>query len=198
MKTVKEYPYQQHLLICYCFSWLFIFLLVNFQPGASAQVINKSCKRPNVVLIICDDMRYDSFQITGGPEFMHTPSIDRIANEGARFDNYYCTYSLCVASRASIMTGLYPHSHGAVDNCNVILPGVTKLAEVMQDAGYQTAMIGKYHIEDTWQPGWDYWLATKGTLDYTNPSFYYFNTSININGNIEQIIADSVHQYLVM
>jgi N-acetylglucosamine-6-sulfatase len=177
-------------------STLFIGLLFSAFLLYPAKSNAQSCKRPNVILIICDDMRYDSFDLTGGPDYLNTPSIDRIANEGARFDNFYCTYSLCIPSRASIMTGLYPHSHGAVDNCNTISPGITTLAEVLDDAGYNTAMIGKYHVEEKWQPGWDYWLATKGKIDYKDPSFYYFNTSKTITGNIEQIIYDTVHKYL--
>src|SRR4030095_16456255 len=170
-----------------------ILLILSVQ---SNKISAQPCQRPNVILIICDDMRYDSFTIAGGPDFINTPSINRIANEGARFDNYYCTYSLCVPSRASIVTGLYPHSHGAVDNCNTIKNGIPTLAEVLEDAGYNTAMIGKYHVEEKWQPEWDYLLSCKGKIDYKDPSFYYFNTVKTINGNVEQIIYDSVHKYL--
>ena len=157
---------------------------------------SQPCGKPNVIFIICDDMRYDSFDITGGPDFLHTPSIDRIAKEGARFDNYYCTYSLCIPSRASMMTGLYPHSNGALDNCKRIKPNIPTLAKVLHNAGYHTGMVGKYHINDEWQDGWDYWLVESGKLDYTDADYTYFDTTKVIPGNFEQVIYDTVHRYL--
>jgi N-acetylglucosamine-6-sulfatase len=160
--------------------------------------IAQVCKRANIVLIIGDDLRYDSFAPTGGPSFFDSPAINRIADEGARFDNYFCVYSLCIPSRASMMTGLYPHSHGAVDNCTNIRPELPTVARILDSAGYNTAMIGKYHIEGKWKKysGWDYWFATKKTVDYTDPNFFYYMLEKQVPGNVEDIIADTVHKYL--
>ena len=152
--------------------------------------------RPNVIMIIADDLRYDAFSVTGGPDFLNTPSINKIANEGARFDNYYCVYPLCVPARAAMMTGLYPHSNGAVDNCTYIKPGIKTLAQVLDSAGYHTGMIGKYHIAAKKQNGWDYWFATSRKIEYENPTFFFNSTEQIKTGHVENIIFDTVHKYL--
>src|SRR5438094_6389942 len=73
--------------------------------------------RPNVVFVLMDDLRWDELGCTGHP-FVKTPHIDRVAREGARFRNAFATTPLCSPSRASILTGLYPHTHGVRDNTN--------------------------------------------------------------------------------
>lgn len=152
--------------------------------------------RPNVIMIIADDLRYDAFSVTGGPDFLNTPYINKIASEGARFDNYYCVYPLCVPARAAMMTGLYPHSSGAVDNCTYIKPGIKTLAQVLDSAGYHTGMIGKYHIAAKKQNGWDYWFATSRKIEYENPIFFFNTTEQVKSGHVENIISDTVHKYL--
>ncbi|MEO6167511.1 MAG: sulfatase-like hydrolase/transferase, partial [Chitinophagales bacterium] len=147
-------------------------------------------------MIIADDLRYDAFTITGGPSFLNTPSINKIANQGARFDNFYCVYPLCVPARATLMTGLYPHSHGAVDNCTYIKPSIKTLAQILDSAGYHTGMIGKYHIATKKQPGWDYWFATARKIDYEDPTFFFNNTEQLKNGHVENIIFDTTHKFL--
>src|SRR5213080_3004210 len=77
--------------------------------------------RPNVLFILCDDIRWNAMSCAGHPT-LKTPNIDRIAHEGVRFANMFCTTSLCSPSRASILTGLYAHSHGVRDNFTE-LPG---------------------------------------------------------------------------
>ena len=71
--------------------------------------------RRNVLIVLCDDLRWNAMSYAGHP-VLKTPNIDRIATEGVRFANMFCTTSLCSPSRASILTGLYAHSHGVRDN----------------------------------------------------------------------------------
>ncbi|MEP7127928.1 MAG: sulfatase-like hydrolase/transferase [Chitinophagales bacterium] len=169
----------------------FICLLNTFCASAQGPTT-----RPNIILIIADDLRYDAFSVTGGPDFLNTPSINKIANEGARFDNYYCVYPLCIPARAAMMTGLYPHSNGAVDNCTFIQPGIKTLAQVLDSAGYHTGMIGKYHINTKKQIGWDYWFVTSRHIDYVDPTFYFNDTKQFKSGHVETIIYDTVQKYL--
>src|SRR5258707_12655928 len=72
-------------------------------------------KKPNVLFILCDDIRWNAMSCAGHPA-LKTPNIDRIANEGVRFANMFCTTSLCSPSRASILTGVYAHTHGVTNN----------------------------------------------------------------------------------
>src|SRR5438067_4980367 len=72
-------------------------------------------KRPNVVFILTDDQRWDCLSCAGHP-FLKTPNIDRIAREGAYFNNYFVTLPLCSPSRGSILTGQYAHKNGVIDN----------------------------------------------------------------------------------
>lgn len=174
----------------YTYKLLFAFLILNVFSAAAQN------SRPNVILIIADDLRYDAFNMTGGPSFLHTPSIDKIANEGARFDNFFCVYPLCIPARATMMTGLYPHSHGATDNCTFIKPSIKTLAEILHGKGYNTGMIGKYHIAAKIQDGWDYWFATSRKIDYVDPVFYFNNIEKDMTGHVENIIYDTVHKYL--
>ena len=72
-------------------------------------------KRPNVVFILTDDQRSDALSCMGNPH-LKTPNIDKLAHEGVLFKNHFCTTSLCSPSRASILGGLYAHTHGVVNN----------------------------------------------------------------------------------
>ncbi len=82
---------------------------------APAPIFADPPSRPNVLFIICDDLRWNAMSCAGHPA-LKTPHIDRIAQEGVRFANAFCTTSLCSPSRASILTGLYTHAHGVTNN----------------------------------------------------------------------------------
>jgi N-acetylglucosamine-6-sulfatase len=80
-----------------------------------AQSERRQQRRPNFIFILIDDLRWDDLGITGHP-FVKTPNIDRIGREGALFRNAFITTPLCSPSRASFLTGQYPHTHGITDN----------------------------------------------------------------------------------
>ena len=98
--------------------------------------------RPNIIFVLADDHRYDAMGCMGHP-FLETPNMDKMAREGVHFNNAYVTTSLCSPSRASILSGQYAHSHGVVDNYNAVNPSLTFFPEYLQQAGYETAFIGK-------------------------------------------------------
>ena len=139
-------------------------------------------KQPNIVFILVDDLRFDDIGCMGHP-FVKTPNIDRIAREGALFKQAYATTPLCSPSRASILTGLYAHTHGVKDNTNNDERShklITFLA-LLKQAGYATAFIGKWHMgtDDSARPFIDHWVGVKGQGQYIDPE-------LNVNGQRKQ------------
>src|SRR4051794_27619117 len=93
----------------------FLSLLLLAALCAVASSARAESAKPNVLFILCDDIRWNAMSCAGHPT-LKTPNIDRIAHEGVRFANMFCTTSLCSPSRASILSGLYAHTHGVVNN----------------------------------------------------------------------------------
>ncbi len=128
-----------------------------------------NAERPNILIVLTDDHRWDALGCKGHP-FLQTPNIDRIASEGVDFQNAFVTTSLCSPSRASILTGLYAHNHGVVDNYHAVRDDLTFFPELLQDGGYETAFIGKWHMGDTdeKQRGFDHWVSFEGQGVYAH------------------------------
>jgi N-acetylglucosamine-6-sulfatase len=135
-------------------------------PWITATTGAETREIPNLVVILVDDLRWDELGCTGHP-FAATPNIDRIAREGILFGNAFCTTPLCSPVRASLLTGLYTHRHGILDNINRSEQSHRLLTfpRVLHDeAGYETAYVGKWHMgnDDTARPGFDFWVSMKG------------------------------------
>lgn len=123
----------------------------------------------NIIFILTDDHRYDALGFLRSQTFIRTPNLDRIAREGVYFPNAFVTTSLCSPSRASILTGLYAHKHRVVDNNNPVPEALVFFSQYLQQAGYETAMIGKWHMgghTDEPQRGFDHWVSFKGQGSY--------------------------------
>ncbi len=133
--------------------------------------------RPNVVFILTDDQRWDALSLNP-QSVIKTPNIDRLGKEGVYFRNCFCTTSLCSPSRASILSGLYAHSHGVTDNFTEYPNDLPSFPKALHAAGYTTAYIGKYHMgeeNDSPRPGFDYFVTHKGQGKY-------FDTEFNMGG----------------
>lgn len=151
---------------------------LSSQPDALRQI--PGSKPRNVIFILADDHRYDALGFLKGQSWLETPHLDSLANEGVHFKNAFVTTSLCSPSRASILTGLYAHKHKIIDNNTAIPSGTTFFPQYLQQAGYATAFIGKWHMggeSDDPQPGFDHWVSFRGQGTYLpSPS------GLNING----------------
>jgi N-acetylglucosamine-6-sulfatase len=151
--------------------------------NANAANIETKGARPNVLFILCDDIRWNAMSCAGHPA-LKTPNIDRIAREGVRFSNTFCTTSLCSPSRASILTGLYAHGHGVRDNFSELPTNLPHWPKRLTDAGYETAYMGKWHMgenNDEPRPGFSFFATHKGQGKY-------FDTEWNINGQSGKVV----------
>ena len=126
---------------------------------------NRTLRKPNFLLILVDDLRFDEFG-AGGHPYMKTPHIDRIAHEGALFERAFHTTPICSPNRASILTGQYASRHGIIDNVARDLAShrLPNFHLELQQLGYETAHIGKWHMGNDGKPrpGYDFWVAYDG------------------------------------
>lgn len=151
--------------------------------------------RPNIIFIMSDDHAYQAISAYD-KSLIHTPNIDRIAQKGIRFTQASVTNSICAPSRATILTGKHTHINGKVDNhfpfdtTNVTFP------QLLQKAGYQTAMFGKLHFGNN-PKGFDQFKILPGQGAYYNPDFITKNNgNIKVEGYVTDIITDMTLDWL--
>ncbi|MFM8470559.1 MAG: sulfatase [Limisphaerales bacterium] len=140
-------------------------------------------KRPNILFFLTDDQRWDALSIAGNPH-LQTPHMDRIGREGVYFKNTFCTTSLCSPSRASILSGVYAHTHGVQNNFTEYPANFRSFPMQLQAAGYDTAYFGKWHMgenNDQPRPGFNWFVTHKGQGKY-------YDTEWNINGQGGKVI----------
>ncbi|MFT4636876.1 MAG: N-acetylglucosamine-6-sulfatase [Verrucomicrobiales bacterium] len=154
----------------------------------------------NIVMILSDDHRYDFMGfMDDAPEFLETPHFDRLAKEGGHLANAFVSTSLCSPSRASILTGQYMHHHRVVDNQRPVEEGTRFFPEYLQEAGYETAFIGKWHMgheNDEPRKGFDHWASFKGQGTYFNPELNINGKRETFQGYTTDILADQALQWL--
>ncbi len=153
---------------------------------------------PNIVFIFSDDHAYQAISAYGGSlaRIAPTPHIDRLAREGVLFDRCFVCNSLCGPSRATVQTGLYSHSNGFYSNGGDVFDGSqTTFPKLLQKVGYQTAVIGKWHLVSAPQ-GFNYWNILYGQGQYYNPPMNRMGTRTQYNGYTTEIIADLALDWL--
>ncbi len=152
--------------------------------------------RPNIIIIVSDDHAYQSISAYGS-KLMQTPNIDRIAKEGVRFDKAYVTNSICGPSRAVILTGKYSHKNGFRDNVSAVFNGKQDtFIKQLQNGGYETAWIGKWHLESEPQ-GFNFWQILPNQGQYYNPDFNMMDGSKKrFDGYVSNVIEDVSEDWL--
>ncbi len=135
-----------------------------------AQNLNGSSEKPNIVCIVGEGLRWDELSSTGN-KLIQTPNLDRIGREGCTFNNSFVVNALCLPSRATMLTGMYSHTTGAVSNVQGKIPERFPLvSDMLQKGGYETAFLGKSHIEGALMDHyWDYYFGFVGQADYYRP-----------------------------
>jgi arylsulfatase A-like enzyme len=132
---------------------------------------SEDAPRPNILFVFADDHAYQAISAYGS-KINKTPNIDRLAKEGMRFDRCVVTNSICAPSRAVILTGKYSHLNGVLDNRIEFDGGQQTFPKLLQQAGYQTAVVGKWHLKSA-PTGFDFWEVLPGQGDYYNPEMLY-------------------------
>ena len=179
--------------------WGLTALLVLAGGSRPVQAQEPESERPNIVFIFSDDHAVQALGAYGGrlAGVNPTPEIDRLAEEGMLFRNAFVTNSICAPSRAAILSGQFGHMNGVRTNQqeDSLAASVTTFPELLQDAGYQTAMIGKWHLKSDPQ-GFDYWEVLPGQGVYYNPTFRTAGGKTEYTGYISKIITDRAVRWL--
>ncbi len=147
--------------------------------------------RPNLVFIFSDDHAYQAISAYQDPRgLLDTPNIDRLAREGMRFDRCLVPNSICGPSRATVLTGKYSHANGFYNNTNSRFDGTqTTFPKLLQAAGYQTAIVGKWHLVSE-PTGFDYWEILPGQGVYYNPPMIRNGKPVKHQGYVSDLITD--------
>ena len=152
---------------------------------------------PNIIFIMADDHAYQAISAYGHPlsSLAPTPNIDRIARNGTLFENSFCTNAICGPSRAVILTGKHSHVNGFRMNGEEFDGSQPTLPKYLQKKGYETAVIGKWHLHGE-PTGFDYWDIINDQGNYYNPEFIKGRDTVTINGYVTDIITDKGLQWL--
>lgn len=149
-------------------------------------------RRPNILFIMSDDHAAHALSCYGS-RINTTPHLDRLATEGMRFDNCFCTNSICAPSRATILTGTYSHVNGVRTLDDKLDGALLTFPQLLRRAGYQTAIIGKWHLghgaphDPT---GFDYWNVLPGQGAYHDPTLIEAGGRHVHPGYVTDVITD--------
>ena len=156
-------------------------------------------RKPNFLIILVDDLRFDEFG-AGGHPYMRTPHIDRIAHEGALFERAFHTTPICSPNRASVLSGQYASRHGIIDNVARDLAShrLPNYHLELQRLGYHTAHIGKWHMGNDGRPrpGYDYWVAFDGHGRLRDPLLNIDGAYVPHHGYVTDILNDKALEFV--
>jgi len=171
-------------------------LTVGRRSSAAAESVGAR-SRPNIVFIYPDDHAYQAISAYGGrlATVAPTPNIDRIADQGMLFRNSFVTNSICAPCRAVILTGKHSHLNGVRVNGDRFDDSQPTFPKLLQQAGYQTAIIGKWHLRSD-PAGFDYWDVLPGQGHYYNPDFLTPWGTEQVHGYVTDIITDKALRWL--
>lgn len=171
----------------YTYHYLWLLCLVSLCTTACNQPEEKA-ERPNIIFIMTDDHTTQAMSAYGSV-INQTPNMDRIASSGIRFNNAFVTNSICAPSRAVILTGKFSHLNGVINNAQTFDGSQQTFPKLLQAAGYQTAMVGKWHLRSD-PTGFDYWNILPGQGHYYNPDFIEMGERSQREGYVTTLTTD--------
>jgi len=176
--------------------WPFILICLLFAV-TSLEVAQSAQKQPNILFIFSDDHAYQAISAyKDSRKLLQTPSIDRIGKEGMIFQRCLVPNSICGPSRAVVLTGKYNHLNGFLNNSNSRFDSSQQtFPKLLQKVGYQTALIGKWHLM-TNPTGFDYWKVLPGQGAYYNPPMIEMGETVQQEGYVTDIITDDTLKWL--
>jgi arylsulfatase A-like enzyme len=165
-----------------------------FCQGCNSHPDRSKGKRPNIIFIMSDDHATRALSCYGS-RLIETPNLDKLAAGGMLFNEAFVTNSICAPSRAVILTGKYSHLNGVRNNHARFDSSQVTFPKILQKYGYQTAIIGKWHLKS--QPtGFDYWNVLPGQGEYYNPHFIKNGSDTTYHGYVTDIITDLSLEWL--
>ncbi len=172
---------------------------VNWAGMASMAFVSVGCarqveKRPNIVMIMTDDHTIQAMSCYGS-KLVHTPNLDRLAREGMRFDHCYVSNAISGPSRACILTGKLSHMNGFTDNSKTFDGNQMTFPKLLKADGYQTAMVGKWHLNSAPQ-GFDFWSVLIGQGEYYQPKFIENGKEITESGYVTDVITEKTIDFI--
>ncbi|GBF18597.1 MULTISPECIES: sulfatase family protein [Arenibacter] len=176
---------------------LLVFLAFAFSCKSEQAKKAVENQRPNILFIMADDHAIQAISAYGHPigKLASTPNIDRIANNGAIFNHSYVTNSICGPSRAVILTGKHSHINGFRQNGDRFDGSQPTLPKILQQEGYQTALLGKWHLHG-YPEGIDYWKIIVDQGNYYNPDFIENGDTTRVKGYATDIITNDALNWL--
>ena len=171
---------------------LFVLLILTLVVRHSDAQNNE---RPNILLILIDDLRYDCFSNTGN-DFSRSPAIEGIAEQGVSFENSFVITSICRPSRTSVLTGKYPSAHGVYHNRQYLDTTAQTIATILQANDYNTGFIGKFHSNGEPYPGWDRWVSFSNQGAYDNPVLNVDGIDSQFTGHMNELLTDLMIDFI--
>lgn len=175
---------------------MFLSIVVSLIMGSYSfnAIGQKTSGRMNIIYIMSDDHAYQAISAYGFG-LNNTPHIDKLAKEGMKFNRAFVTNSLCGPSRAVMLTGKLSHINGFKDNATTFDNTQTTVAHLLHNAGYQTALVGKWHLVSE-PKGFDYWNILPGQGDYNNPDFIENGVRKKHSGYVTNLTTDFAINWL--
>lgn len=187
LKSKKNMPFSCGKVVLVALFLSMASCSINKKQGAKEQ-------KPNIVFIMSDDHAYQAISAYDN-KLIQTPNIDRLANEGILFSNACVTNSICAPSRAVILTGKHSHLNGKIDNLSKFDTTNVTFPQLLQKAGYQTAMFGKLHFGNN-PKGFDEFKILPDQGNYYNPDFITQKGDTTITGYVTDITTDLTLDWL--
>ena len=192
LSKVRKYLLLRTLLrnSVFIFGLLYVFTSICCQKQESVKEDN----RPNILFIMSDDHSYQTLSAYENT-YLQTPNLDRIAKEGVLFQNSFVSNSICGPSRAVLLTGKHSHINGQINNSVTFDSLQPTFPKLLQKAGYQTALIGKWHLRSE-PTGFDYYDRLIGQGDYYNTPFITNGHKTESDGYVTDVITDKSIDWL--